>query len=72
MNWITSSAARAGLGPPEWIVIAILLLLISAAIFEQSDGDRDYRGPVLTVRDKRVLIAGLALLSLLGGFLIWR
>lgn len=72
MNWMYSSAARAGLGPPEWIVISILFLLVCAAASEARGDNSDYRGPLLTVRDRRMMIAGLLLLGSLLTYLTLR
>src|SRR5215207_1368759 len=55
MNWVNSAAARAGLGPPEWLVIAIILSLLFAASFEHRRGVSSTRTLVLTRTDKLVV-----------------
>jgi hypothetical protein len=39
MNWIYSTAARAGLGPPEGIVIAVIFALLFVALLETGGSD---------------------------------
>ena len=72
MNWIHSSAARAGLGPPEWIVIAIIFALLLVGSLESGSSESGHREALLTRTDKRVLMAGVAILVLLVSFLVWR
>jgi hypothetical protein len=72
MNWINSSAVRAGFGPPEWIVIAILLALLFVAMAEGGHGASDCRSVILTKQDRCIFLTGLAALSVLVGFLVWR
>jgi hypothetical protein len=72
MNWIYSSATRAGLGPPEWIVIAIIFSLLLVGALESGGTASESQGALLTKRDKRVLAVGIAIVGLPVAFLLWR
>ena len=72
MNWVNSAAARAGLGPPEWLVIAIILSLLFAASFEHRRGVSSTRTLVLTRTDKLVVTALVTLIAFLAGLAVWR
>ena len=68
ITWAHSAAASAGLGPPQWLVLVIILALIFTAGFERGAGagDSTTRTLVLTRRDKwTVLILVGSIVSLL-------
>jgi hypothetical protein len=55
MNWIYSIAARAGFGPPEWIVITIIFALLFVALLENgsSVSESDDHGAVLSRKENQ-------------------
>lgn len=74
MNWLYSSAVRLGFGPPEWVVIAIVVSLLFVAFIENgsSGAEIDCRDAVLSRKEKRSVIAVSAVLLSLIGFVLWR
>jgi hypothetical protein len=72
INWVHSAAARAGLGPPEWIVIAIILALVFVAGFERGGADSSAQAITLTRRDKWVVTTLIALIISLVALAVWR
>jgi hypothetical protein len=72
MNWVYSASARAGLGPPEWIVIAVIFTLLLVAAFEPGGGESNSRTIVLTRKDRWLVTALVSLIVLFIGFAMWR
>ena len=72
MNWVNSTAARLGLGPPAWIVIAILLVLLFVGSLEFGGSATDRHNVVLTRKDKWAITTLLGLMASLISFVAWR
>jgi hypothetical protein len=63
MNWVNSTAARLGLGPPGWLVIAIILAFLFVGSLEFGGSDTDRHNVVLTRRDKWAITTLLGLMA---------
>ena len=72
INWVYSAAARAGLGPPEWIVIAIIAALIVVAGLERGDNTSSFQTIVLTRRDKWAVTTIAGLIVSMIALAVWR
>lgn len=67
-----SAAARAGLGPPEWIVIGIILALVFAVSLEGGGASSSSQIIALSRRDKWTVVALIGLIVSLIAFAAWR
>lgn len=72
MNWVFSPPARAGLGAPELLVVAIIVAFLLVGALEVRSGDAENRGLLLTRKQKWVALAMTVPLISLVGLLAWR
>jgi hypothetical protein len=70
--WLHSAAARAGIGPPQWIVIGIMVALVCVAGFEGSGLRSGSPVLVLSRRDKAAAAALVGLTVVVAALAWWR
>ncbi len=74
MSLHLSAYARAGFGPPEWIAITIICVLLFGALLGNGSSGSEFErhGAVLSRKEKRGLIVDSAILLPFIVFVLWR